>query len=161
MMRRSLGSMFWGVVLVGIGALLLARNFGYAFPYWNLVPVYWPLLIILWGVVKLGDYFRLRNTHPHPRLFSTGEVVLLLFVILAGSAVTVAANISSDVGQIFGIGEIADVWSLTGNNFEYTEHAELAVEPGAVIDAFNLYGSVDVRPGTSNRIVLEIGRAHV
>src|SRR5215212_5865305 len=122
MNRRNLGTFFWGAILVIIGGLLLARNFGYSIPFWNMLAVYWPVLIIVWGMVKLIDYYRFRNMNPPPRLFSGPEVGLLLFVIFAGSAITVGANMSPNVGQFFGVGELIDLWSITGNNFEYTDH---------------------------------------
>src|SRR5690242_4061371 len=138
MNRRSLGAFFWGAVLVIIGALLLVRNFGYSIPFWNMLTVYWPVLIILWGLVKLVDYYRFRNVDPAPRLFSGAEVALLLFVIFAGSAMTVAANISPTVGEFFGVGELIDLWTITGNNYEYTDHVEADVTPNSVVDILNL-----------------------
>ena len=156
MNRRSIGPFFWGAILVTIGGLLLARNFGYDVPFWNALAVYWPVLIIAWGLVKLIDYFRFRNLESPPRLFSGGEVALLLFVIFAGSAITVGANISPTVGEFFGIGELIDLWSITGNNYEYTEHLEADVAQGSVIDIFNLYGNVEVRPSAGDKVILDV-----
>src|SRR4030095_8954699 len=41
--QTSAGSIFWGLTLVSIGALLLARNLGYAIPIWGPLAKYWPL----------------------------------------------------------------------------------------------------------------------
>ena len=76
--RTSAGSIFWGLTLVAIGGLFLARNFGYAIPIWSAIAKYWPVLIIMWGLLKLVDYFRLRNDADKRPLFSGGEVFVLI-----------------------------------------------------------------------------------
>jgi hypothetical protein len=153
--RRSAGTIFWGLTLVGIGALLLARNLGYNVPIWGYVARYWPALLIAWGLLKLVDYYRFRHAGDNRSLFSGGEVALLIFIIFLGSAITTAANISPDFGRIFEIGDL-DLWDITGNSFTYDEHQEAAVASGSSIEIFNLYGDVEVRPSDSDRVVLEV-----
>ncbi len=153
--RRSAGTIFWGVTLVAIGGLLLARNLGYPIPIWIYVAKYWPALLIAWGLLKFVDYYRFRRAGDTRPLFSGGEVALLIFVIIAGSAVTTAANISPELGNIFEIGDI-DLWDITGNNFTYDEHRESTLPSGSTIQIINLYGNVDVRPVESDRVVLDI-----
>ena len=60
MSRRAptAGTIFWGITLVTIGALLLARNLGYSIAIWGPLAKYWPVLIIAWGLLKFVDYFR-------------------------------------------------------------------------------------------------------
>lgn len=153
--RRSAGTVFWGLALVAIGGLLLARNLGYAFPIWSYIARYWPALLIAWGVLKLVDYYRFRSAGDGRRLFSGGEVALLIFIIIAGSAVTTATNISPELGNIF---EIGDLWDITGNSYNYEEHREVSVPSGSTIQIVNLYGNVDVRPAESDRITLDVAK---
>src|SRR5438552_1821552 len=153
---RSTGAIFWGLTLTATGALLLLRNFAYPIPIWRYVARYWPALLIGWGVLKIVDYYRRRNAGDNQPLFSGWEVALLIFVIFAGTAVTTAANISSDLGNIFDIGDI-DLWDITGNNFTYEQHEQRQeVSPGAQIEIVNLFGNVDVMPSESNRIVVDV-----
>jgi hypothetical protein len=153
--RRSAGTIFWGMTLVAVGALLLARNLGYPLPVWSYIARYWPALLIAWGFLKLVDYYRFRSAGDTRPLFSGGEVALLIFVIIAGSAVTTAANISPELGNIFDIGDL-DVWDITGDNYSYDERQEQTIPSGSTIMVTNLYGNVDVRPSESDRIVLEV-----
>ncbi|MGB8657861.1 MAG: DUF5668 domain-containing protein [Candidatus Zixiibacteriota bacterium] len=44
------GKIFWGLVLVVAGVLILLRNFGYL--EYDIVR-FWPVLLILWGIKKL------------------------------------------------------------------------------------------------------------
>lgn len=49
------GSIFWGIVLMILGVVLLMANFGYLVTYsgiWNL----WPLVVIIIGVKLVIDY---------------------------------------------------------------------------------------------------------
>ncbi len=153
--RRSVGSIFWGLTLVIIGGLLLARNLGYAIPIWSGLARYWPILIIVWGVVKLVEYFHYRRAGDNRPLFSGGEVALLILVILGGTAITTAANVSTDFDGVFEIGDL-DLWDITGNNFSFEEHHEADISPGAAIQIVNMFGTVDVRPSDTDRVILDV-----
>jgi hypothetical protein len=151
--QRTIGSIFWGLTLVIIGGLLLARNLGYDIPIWSALARYWPVLIIGWGVVKLVEYFHYRRSGDNRPLFSGGEVALLILVILAGSAITTAANVNLDING--GFGDL-DLWDITGNNFSYDEHHELPVTGAPSIDIVNMFGNVDVRPSDSDAVIVDV-----
>src|SRR5262245_60129813 len=146
--HRSAGTVFWALVLIGVGGLLLARNMGYAIPIWAAVARYWPVLIIVWGFLKLFDQYRLRRAGDTSPLFSGGEVALLIIVILAGSVITLAANLSPRAGDIFQIGDL-DLCDITGSNYDYDEHYEAEIPAGSTIEILNLFGNVDVSPAES------------
>src|SRR4051812_49395827 len=99
--RRSAGTIFWGLTLVTIGGLLLAHNLGYSLHIWPYVVRYWPALLVAWGLLKFVDYFRFRHSGDTRPLFSGGEVALLIVVIFAGSAISAAANLTPDLGNVF------------------------------------------------------------
>ena len=152
---RRAGSIYWGLILIFAGALLLARNLGYPIPFWTGFARYWPILLIVWGLVKLVDYYRMKRAGQTTPLFSGGEVALLIVAILIGGAITAAANIGSDFGGAFRIGDL-DLWDITGNNFEYSEHKEADVPDGAMIEIINMFGNVDVRPSGTDRVILDV-----
>lgn len=152
-MRRTIGTIFWGLVLVSIGGLLLARNFGYPIPIWTVLARYWPVLIIAWGVVKIFEHFHARRTGDNRPLFSGGEVALLILVILAGSAITTAANVNLNLDTDFAD---LDLWDVTGNNYSYDEHHELPVSGAPAIDIVNMFGNVDLRPSDSDNVVVDV-----
>jgi hypothetical protein len=154
--RRSAGTIFWGLTLLSIGALLLAHNLGYPLQIWPFVVRYWPALLIVWGLLKFVDYFRFRQAGDNRPMFSGGEVVLLIFVIFAGSAITTAANVSPEIGRIFEIGEI-DLWDITGDNYTYEQRLDpQIVPPGSAIEILNSYGDIEVRPAESDNIVVDV-----
>src|SRR6185295_7757580 len=157
---RSAGSFFWGLILITAGSIFLLKNLGYDVPVWTGIARYWPILLIVWGLVKLIDYARLKRSGETGPLFGAGEVVLLIIVIMAGSALTAAANMSPDFANFFDIANI-DLWDITGNSYHFTEHYERDVPSGASIDIINRYGTVDVVPADTDRIVVDVDKTVV
>jgi hypothetical protein len=49
--RRG-GKVFWGLVLILVGVLILLDNLGYLR---NDIIRFWPVLVIIWGIKKLVD----------------------------------------------------------------------------------------------------------
>ena len=154
-LRPNAGTIFWAVTLIAIGILFGLESLGHRIPIWGYVARGWPILLVCWGLMKVVDYCRLRSAEGDRPLFSRTEVALLLFVIFAGAALTTAANISSDLAMVFDIDE-TDLWDITGDNFSFDEHDEAVVPSGSTIDIVNRYGSVEIRPSDSDRIVLDV-----
>src|SRR5688572_18957685 len=139
--RGSSGSIFWGLTLIVAGGIFLAKNLGYNVPVWSGIARYWPILLIVWGLLKLVDYYRWQREGQTGSLFSGGEVVLLIFVLLVGTALTSAANMTPGVGDFFeNIDELFG--DITGNTYEYTERLEQAIPSGSIINIINRYGAV-------------------
>ena len=87
--RPYRSSLFAGLLLILLGIVFFLDRFYPEFQIGHLVRLYWPVLLILWGVAKLLD--RLSETssgHPAPSLLSGGEAVLLvlIFVVLGAFA---------------------------------------------------------------------------
>ena len=81
------GSIFTGLLLIVIGVIFLLDRFDPAFRLGHLIRVYWPVLIILWGVAKLVDHLAAQRAgEPRPALLSGGEAALMILLtfVLAG-----------------------------------------------------------------------------
>lgn len=155
--RRGMGTIFWALVWISLGTVLLLRNLGYSIPIWAGLAQYWPVLIIAWGMLKIVDYYRFKGEDR--RLFSGGEVALLILLLCVGSAFTAAAHISSDLdGLHFGFGDDFDLFDIIGENYEFSARLEADAEPGRTIEIYNVYGSVEVEAGDTNRIVVDIDK---
>jgi hypothetical protein len=152
--RRISGSIFWGLVFVVFGVLVLARNIGYPIPLWTVFSRYWPVLLIVWGLFKLVDSFGAGANEKRP-LFSGGDVAAIILVIVFGSLVTLTANMNPDFGKLFNIHDL-DVWDLTGNNFTFTEQQVAETGPNPVIEVAENFGDVEVMPGEGSRITLDV-----
>jgi DUF4097 and DUF4098 domain-containing protein YvlB len=81
--RRSI---FPGLLLIVLGLIFLLHRMYPAFAIGHIARVYWPLLIVLWGIAKLIDHFVAENTGQlRAPILSPGEgalLILLAFVLI-------------------------------------------------------------------------------
>jgi len=78
------------LILVVLGVLFLLRNFGYTFPVFHNFVRYWPLLLVVIGLVRLAEFFAARSAgNPVPRM-GGGSVFLLVIIIACGIGLSVA-----------------------------------------------------------------------
>ena len=106
--RRSLAGPF---VLIVLGIVFLLGTMGVLQWYrlGTLWAHYWPVLIILWGVIKLLEYHQAQRDGTRPSGIGAGQVFLLIVVIFFGLAATQAAR--------FNWGEIRDQINIDDGDF--------------------------------------------
>lgn len=73
-------SFFAGLLLILLGLIFLLNRFDPMLGLGHLIQRYWPLLIILWGVARLIDYF--SDGQSRPALLSGGEAALLVLIAI-------------------------------------------------------------------------------
>ncbi|MEJ2006754.1 MAG: DUF4097 family beta strand repeat-containing protein [Acidobacteriota bacterium] len=145
--RHRRGSIFWALTLIGVGVLFLYQNFNPAIRPWHLIAKYWPLLIIFWGLSKLIDYFHSR-AHPEvaaPSLFSAGDVILLIFVLLMGTLLSkTLLRPSGDWPAILGMNDqqFAEIFY---NSYTFTQKVSQDVEGSPRLLIVNRRGNVSIR----------------
>src|ERR1700744_3905881 len=85
-MRRA--SVIGPLILILIGLVFLSRNFWPEIQIGELIAVYWPYLLIIWGVLRLAEIVvGPMSSKPLPRNgVSGGEWVLVIFLCIFGSA---------------------------------------------------------------------------
>src|SRR5215471_2087429 len=88
--RRSLAG---PLILILIGVMFLLRNVGVHIPVWHFFGRFWPVLIILWGVIALIEHFTALKQGYRTRGLGAGGVLLLIFIVIVG----LAAHHSGDV----------------------------------------------------------------
>ncbi len=150
MRRRS----FTGPLLVLlIGALLLWRNLHPETPLFDLAARYWPFVLIGWGFLRLVEVVAFRK-YGVPT-FTGGEVVLVVFICLAGSAVWQAR----EHGVQFHVGGL----EMLGEQYDYPVSASAAGLPATGVQrvAFeNPRGSIKVI-GADTREISVTGHKYI
>ena len=139
-----------GFLLVGVGTLLIVSNIlGFSlFWFWQQIfswfSVYWPVLLIIWGIYKLYQ----RVVHPDSARVGAGEVLLLLSIVLAGLTIhftqTLVTGLPAHISLDDIIESIDSEVSFGPAHSFYEEHRfELPSDVGLLID--NDRGSVSVQ----------------
>jgi len=143
-----LGSLLW----IGFGILFLLRNLGIGPDVWSLAVRYWPVLLILFGIAKIVDYF----LHKDSVSIRFGEIVGIFLVLLAGSALTGISEshfvriVREMPIQIGGKSMRPGQW--IGETHAFTDEMTYALDRTLPITVENAYGSVSVSPGSDGEI---------
>ena len=61
MSNKKQESLFWGIVLLLIGAIFLMDNLGIDIDVWIIVEDYWPLILIAIGIKQIWRHFNTKN----------------------------------------------------------------------------------------------------
>jgi len=151
---RRRRSMTGPIILIILGVLFLFGNMHLV--SWGRLGVlfahYWPLLLILWGVLKLIEHQRAKQEGTAPPGIGAGGVVLLVFLVIFGLAATHASKYHWDeLGQEIGIDEME---SPFGNSYEFDEQLNKELPAGAAVKIINDRGAVNV--SISNKDQVEI-----
>lgn len=84
------------IVLIIIGIFFLLGNLRIV--YWHEIlrwfAHYWPVLLILWGLIKLMEYHQANRAGIRPRGIGAGGVLLIIFLVVAGLIATEAYNVN-------------------------------------------------------------------
>ena len=155
--RRRRRSLAGPVVLIIIGVFLLLANMGVL--HWYMLGTwfahYWPVLIILWGVIKLIEYQQAQREGTRPAGIGAGGVFLLIVLIVFGLAATQASR--------FNWGELRDNidWGdndgpLWGNTYSYDDQLQQAFPAGASLNVSSIRGAVNVSASDDGQIKVTV-----
>lgn len=143
-MRRA--SIVAPLLLIGVGALLLARNVFPDIPLLDYLAKYWPFLLIIWGGLRLLEIlFWAATSKPLPvQGVHGGEWVLVIFLCLLGASLHAIRGFSTwwpNYGITMG------GLDIFGETYEYPVSAEKPASPTARIVIDNLRGNVRITGG--------------
>lgn len=154
--RRSLAG---PVVLIAIGVLFLLGNFhvltwralGH---YWAR---YWPVLIILWGIVKLVEHWQDNRDGMPGRGIGVGGVFLLIFVIIFGLAATTGERVNwNAIGNEMDMD--SDFAGLFGNSYTFTNTVEQPFNPGDTLRVVDDRGAVTINTWDDAKIKVVVSK---
>ncbi len=146
-------------VLIVVGAIFLLgtmRILSVA-RLWHLFANYWPVLLILWGVIKLIEHQQAQREGVRSPGIGAGGVLLIVMIIVFGLIATqvehanwsgLRDNLNMDGGDfpnIFG-----------GDNFSYNDHLEQDFPAGASLKVIDTRGAVSIRTSDDNKITVAV-----
>jgi len=145
------------VVLIILGAIFLLGNLGYV--GWgrlaHLFANYWPVLLILWGVIKLVEYQRAQSQGYRASGIGVGGVFLLIMLITIGLAATHASRFHwEELRDQINIGD--EDFNLFGHNYSYNDQLAADFPTGGSLHATSTRGAINVTDSTDNQIHVTI-----
>jgi len=150
--RRSLAG---PIVLIAIGCLFLLHNFGIRLPIWRAFGRFWPLLLILWGVIKLYEHTSASRQGYRPSGIGAGSVLLLMLIIIFG----LGAHYSNDVnwgGVRDQIQIDDDLGGMFGNAYTFDDTLEQTFPGDGSLRIVSDRGAINIQPsdGDSLKVVV-------
>jgi DUF4097 and DUF4098 domain-containing protein YvlB len=152
--RRSFAGPF---VLIVLGIFFLLGNIGvlHWFTLGHWFARYWPLLIILWGVIKLLEYQQAQREGTRAPGIGAGGVFLLIVLIVAGLSATQASRVNW--GEIRDQIDIGDGdFELFGHSYSYDDQLQQSFPAGSSLRVNSTRGAVNVRPSEDGQIHVAI-----
>ena len=154
-------SVFGPLVMVVLGIVFLMVNAGRlgARSVFVVFAEYWPVFLILWGVVKLVEHGLARRAGVAAPGLGFGGVFLLVLLVLAGSAASSFYRHSPHINWA-GVREELhgdnDVDFLLGQRFEYTRSLDHAFPARGTLRVVADRGSMRVLPSPDGQLHLSL-----
>jgi hypothetical protein len=152
--RRSFAG---AVVLIVIGVVFLLGNMHVItwLSLWRWFAHYWPVLLILYGVVKLIEYYQAQRRGEQFRGIGAGGVVMIVFLILFGLTASGIERMRGQINWNELNGDINiddDMAGIFGNSYTFNQELQQAFPVGASLKVVSDRGSVDVTAWDQNEI---------
>jgi DUF4097 and DUF4098 domain-containing protein YvlB len=147
------------IVLIIIGVVFLFGNLHMV--SWarlgTLFAHYWPLLLILWGVLKLIEHHQAQRDGFPPRGIGVGGVFLVIFIVVCGLIATQASRFNwGEIKDNLQIDD-GDLDNIFGQTYNYDDHLEQDVPAGATVLRVNdEHGAIHVSAGDDNKITVTV-----
>jgi DUF4097 and DUF4098 domain-containing protein YvlB len=156
---RRRRSMSGPIILIIVGLIFLLGNMHLL--SWNRLGVlfahYWPLLLILWGCLKLYEHQRAKQEGQQAPGIGAGGVFLLIILIIGGLTASQVSRVDwKQVGDQFDIDGV-ELPGL-GSTYTYDDLPSMtqALPPGASVKIVNDRGAVNITESTDDQIHLSI-----
>lgn len=146
--RRSLAG---PLVLILIGLAFLLRNAGVHLPVWHFYGRFWPVLIILWGLIALIEHFTALKRGYQTRSLGGGGIFLLILIVISGLAAHESADYDwSGVRDQIQIDD--DFGGMFGTPYTFEDTVEQQFPANGSLRIVCDRGAINVTPSDGNNI---------
>jgi len=118
---------------------------------------YWPLLLILWGIIKLVEYQQAQRDGVPTRGIGFGGACLVIFIVVCGLMATQASRVHWEQFRNNINIDDSDLDNIFGETFNYDDHLEVNILPAVTtLRVNNDHGAVRVTPSDDNKITVTV-----
>jgi DUF4097 and DUF4098 domain-containing protein YvlB len=145
------------VILIALGVLFLLGNMGYVgwgrLAHW--FAHYWPILLILWGFIKLVEYKQAQREGYRAPGIGAGGVFLLILIVILGLAATGASHFNWD--ELRDHVNIDDSGiNLFSHTYDYEDQLNADFPAGGSLHVTSTRGAINVTESTDGKIHVSV-----
>jgi len=144
------------LIILGVVCLMATMGFLSIGRLVHLFANYWPLLLILWGVIKVIEHQNARREGTRASGIGAGGIFLAIMVMVFGLIAHQfdRVNWSGLRDQINFDDE--DFPNIFGENYNFSDHLEQNFPSGASLKVIDNHGAVSVHPSDDNNITVVV-----
>src|SRR5579863_10331367 len=153
--HRSLAGPFV-LIVAGVVCLLVTMGVLSHARMWHLFANYWPILLILWGVIKLIEFQRAQREGTRATGIGAGGVFLAIMIVVFGLIATQVDHVNwSGLRDNFNIDD-NDFSDIFGQSYNFNDHLEQNFPAGASLKIIDTRGAVSVHASDDNNITVVV-----
>ncbi len=146
--RRSIAG---PLILIVIGMVFLLRNMGVRMPLWHWFGHWWPLLLILFGVIRLVEHSMGQRQGYRSGRLGAGTILLLIFIVAVG----LSAHYSSDIdwgGVRDQIQMDDDLGGIFGTAYTFEDTVQQSFPAKGTLRVVCDHGTLNISPADDNTL---------
>lgn len=156
--RRHRRSFAGPLVLIVLGVVFLLGNL-HMLSWFRIVvwfSHYWPVLLILWGVVKLIEHYQAQREGTRASGIGAGGILLLVLIVVFGLISTQVERVNwSGLKNNFNFDD-GDFDNIFGETYNFNDHLEQSFPAGASLKVIDNHGAVSVHPSDDNNVTVVV-----
>ena len=146
------------LVLIVVGILFLFGNMHML--SWSRISVwfahYWPVLLILWGVVKLLEHYQAQREGTRAPGIGAGGVFLVIMIVVFGLIATQVERVNwSGIRDQINLDD-SDFPDIFADAYNFNDHLEQDFPAGASLKVIDNHGAVSVHASDDNKITVVV-----
>ena len=122
----------------------------------HLFASYWPLLLILWGVIKILEHQRARREGTRASGIGAGGVLLVVMIVVFGLIANQLERVNwSGLRDEINIDD-GDFNNIFGDTFNFNDHLEQTFPADASLKVIDNHGAVSVHASDDDKITVVV-----
>jgi len=121
----------------------------------HLFASYWPVLLILWGVIKLLEHQQAQRNHTRASGIGAGGVFLVIMIIVFGLIANQIERVNWS-GIRDEMGNDGDFPNIFGENYNFSDHLEQDFPADASLKVIETHGAVSIHASDDNKITVVV-----
>jgi DUF4097 and DUF4098 domain-containing protein YvlB len=146
------------IVLIVLGIVFLLGNMHML--SWYRITVwfshYWPVLLILWGVIKLIEHYQAQREGTRSSGIGAGGVFLIVIIVVFGLIATQVERVNwSGLRDQMNFDD-NDFSNIFGDTYNYSDNLAQDFPAGASLKVIDNHGAVSIHPSDDNKIAVVV-----